>query len=74
MLNDLHKQISVRKGPAMKQSIIILTLLLIVFAAETANALVNEYYIGARYIGESSTMLLLGSGLIGLAEIGRKKK
>lgn len=65
--------ISVWKGPVMKKLVIILTLLLVVFAAGTANALVNEYYEGARYIGESAAMMLLGSGLIGLAGIGRKK-
>jgi hypothetical protein len=56
----------------MKKSVIILTLLFVVFAAGTANALVKEYYEGARYIGESAAMLLLGSCLIGLAEIGRR--
>ena len=56
----------------MKKIVILLSLILVLWATGTANALVQEYYVEFRDVNEPITLLLLGVGLIWTASAGRR--
>lgn len=56
----------------MKKITVVLSLIFVLCATGTANALVNEYYGEFNDLSEPITILLLGFGLVWTAGIGRK--
>ncbi len=56
----------------MKKIAVLLSLIFVLCATGTANALVQEYYIEFRDVSEPLTVLLLGCGLIWTASVGRR--
>jgi hypothetical protein len=56
----------------MKKITVLLSLIFVLSATGTANALVNEYYGQLRSLSEPVTILLLGFGLIWTASVARR--
>ena len=56
----------------MKKITVVLSLMFVLCATGTANALVHEYYGGFNDLSEPIAILLMGIGLVWTAGIGRK--